>query len=94
MFKDTEVLLPIPVEYPFTGIKPAQLELLKIEQSEVAVRLNVNRAKTVLVFGGKTKVPKSQTKEPVAPKFGLKEMLFGVGVVCGLKTVPTALPGT
>ena len=71
-----------------------QLALFKIEQLEVAVNLKVNLAKIVFGFGGKTKVPKSQTKEPVTPKLGLKLILFGVGVVCGLNMVPTALPGT
>ena len=71
-----------------------QVALLKIAQSVVARNLNVNRANNELGFAGRINVPKSQTIEPVAPSVGSKVILLGVGVICGLKIEPDALPAT
>jgi hypothetical protein len=66
---------------PSTNIELPQVVLISMLQSVVALSLNLSFANTVFGFTGKSKVPKSQTNEPVAPRLGKNVTLFGVGIV-------------
>ena len=93
LLNKTPVIEPVPLNVPFTWILLPQELLFKIVQSVVALNLKVNRANTSFGVVGNGKSPKSQTIEPVAPRFGLNVIALGVG--SGVKnTLPEAVLGT
>ena len=87
------VTAPVPFVKPFTNMLFEQFGLERIAQLSVALNLNLREANNVCGSAGKGNVPKSQTIDPVAPKFGSKNKLLGVGF--GVKNIELfKLPGT